>query len=225
MSFAVLWSPRAAFEKQRARPRGALILLVVALCAAAPTIAYVARSDMRAVVVKQLKKSGEYEKIPSDVRETAIAAATLTTTYVSPIGAAGQRAFWALVVGGLALLLWRPRSPDLTFKQTFAAAALGTAPIAVKDLILLVLFLVQDPARFAPENPIVSNVAALLAMDATKPAGTLLSYVDVFVIWSVWLTGLGFDVVRGAKRGGWVLPAALTVLFAALAAAVKLAAG
>jgi hypothetical protein len=224
MSVSVLWAPRPAFAAQRERPRGALVLLVIALCAAAPTIAYVARSDMRAVVVKEMKRAGQYDQIPGDAREIAIKAATITTTYGSPIGAAGQRAFWALVVGGLALLVFRAGAPGLTFKQTYAAAALGMAPYAVKDLILLVLFLAQDPARFDPENPLVSNLAAILGMDASKPLGALLRALDAFDLWTVWLTGVGLDVVRGAKRGGFVVPAALWVLFGLLAAAVKLAA-
>lgn len=224
-ALAVLWNPRAAFARQKAKPRGALLLLVLALCAAVPAIAYVARADMHAVVVKELKRAGQYEKIPEEQREQAIALGVTATKYGAPIGAAGARVAWILVVAALGLALLRGAARDVRYGHFLAAAALGAVPHVVEDLVLTVLFLTGDPTTYDAANPLVSNLAAVLSMDATKPLGALLAAVDAFTIWAVILTGIGFDVMRGKKGGGFWVPAGLAVAWAIVNAASKAAAG
>ncbi len=225
--FHVLFAPRGAFSQRKQSPRGVWFLLAMSLLAVAPAAVFVTRVDMQQVVVKELKRSGQYEKIPAAQRDQAIAIGVKITKVGAPLAAAVQRAMWIMAVTLIAFALFRAASADLKLSQCLAAAALGAFPLALKDAALTALFTLGDPQAFDPDNPLLSNPAAWLGMDTrTSVVAALLASVDLFTIWTVVVTGIGLNVVRGKRGpGGVLVPAGVAVAFAALAMMKAAAAG
>jgi len=120
-----------------------------------------------------------------------------------------------LVLGATVAVLfggWLLGAPG-AFWRAFAAVAIATLPLALREWLLASCLLRQgellpvDAARLLP-----SSLAALLP--ATTPvARTLLGAVDFFRLWSLLLLGLGFAAASGLPR--WKALVAVLVAYLA----------
>lgn len=112
---------------------------------------------------------------------------------------------------------------ELQFKQCFAISIYAFLPAILKGLLIIMTIFITGGAGFTFENPLASNLGALVDQSS---AGlfSLASSIDVFNIWTVILTGIGYSCVTQLKRGtcmgvvfGWW--AFNTLLWAGVAAA------
>lgn len=204
----ILLSPRRAFLGARERPRALLLVLAVSLLAALPAIAFVSTVELGPFLVKQMKASGQdLDEMPPEAQTFVREQLPKAMRVVIPVGAAGKRAGWILLLGVLGFALLRGGYPQLRFAQATAAIALGCAPLILADLLTAAVFVVKDPSRLDPLNPILSNPAAWLGLSVDKSvAGAVLHRLDLFQLWSLALCARGLNVVAGARsRVPWVL--------------------
>ncbi|MHB8734520.1 MAG: YIP1 family protein [Terriglobales bacterium] len=113
------------------------------------------------------------------------------------------------------------------FKQVLGIVSHALLPMSVLYLLATAIFAVHpDPASIPLENPIASNAAYF--MDPTSTGAVLLTLakrLDLFVIWSVVLLGLGLAALSRKDRPGnglavsfslWGVFVLVTVAYAAL---------
>lgn len=213
---SILLTPRAAFLGLRGKPRAVVLVLAVSLLAALPGVAFVTTVDLGAYLDKQMRASGQkVEEMPEEAQRALKEQAPKVMRVVIPVGAAGKRAGWILLMGVLGFAFLRGGFPALRFSQAAAAVALATTPLVLGDVLKAALFWSQDAARLDVMNPILSNPAAWFGLSVEKsPLGAVLSHADLFELWSLALTAMGLNVVAGAKsKIPWIL---VGVTFAAL---------
>jgi cytochrome b subunit of formate dehydrogenase len=104
----------------------------------------------------------------------------------------------------------------LTFSQTMAVVSYASLPGIIKSLLMiLTAFLMPD--SYNPLNPVATNIGYLLESGGTF-SRVFLAFVDVFSIWTLYLSALGFTCISKVKMGtsaaivfGWYLLFALAV--------------
>ncbi len=88
-----------------------------------------------------------------------------------------------------------------SFAQYLALWFYGTLPLLLKSLLTSVtLFAGLGADQFQMENPVGSNIGFYLGQDAPAWLSKLLSFADVFTIWSVLLLILGGAIIAKVKR-------------------------
>lgn len=113
-----------------------------------------------------------------------------------------------------------------TFSQYLAVWMYAYLPMLFKSLLACIaLFAGLGADQFRIENPVGTNIGFYLGQDAPKWLNTLLSFADIFSLWTVVLLIIGAAIVARVKRGqaaivvvGWWV---LIVLFSTGMAAVR----
>jgi len=196
----VFIDPAGAFASVALRPLWGLVAALILVCAALPPMAFMQKTDADEVVRRELKKSGALEKIPQAQHEEVIAAgAKMMVAF--PLGAAGKRALWILLLSILCIGLLKGSKPDLAAGPVLGAVSLAMAPLAVHDVLMAGTFLSShDVMALDFTNPVLSNPAALFGIDAGHSlGGALVRGIDFFELWSCFLVGYGANAVVGVK--------------------------
>jgi hypothetical protein len=96
-----------------------------------------------------------------------------------------------------------------SFKQVFALVAYASLPGAVRYLLAtLTLFAGVSPDSFNLQNPVATNLGPLFSPTENPVLYAAASMIDIFGIWTLVLTAIGFTCISKAKIG-----TALTIVF------------
>jgi hypothetical protein len=165
------------------------------------------------------------EQIPADQKARVMAQQVTVTKYIS-YGFPVLALIWLVIV---ALVLWGTFSfgagGDIQFGQSLAIVIYASLPSLLKTLLAGLLLWIKVPEDFFIQNPIGTNIGHYLSFsDTPRFLYTLASAVDLFMIWVLVLTAIGFSVVGKVKQstayavvfGWWIV---VTLASAALGAA------
>jgi hypothetical protein len=196
----LLW-PHRAFDDVAERPRPWLRLLLVVIIAATPAVVFTNRVDTGRLAERMLNASGRLDDVPDTERAEILERTAQGLKVGLPGAAGGRRVLFIFLVAGLAFALLRGLVPHLRFTAVLGAVVVGTAPMLLHDGIKLAQALGDHPLFLDLDNPVMSNPAALLELDARGSAlGALAKAVDVFRLWSVWLCAVGLQTVSGKRN-------------------------
>ena len=215
----VYFSPREAFTRIVRSPRILLPLVGYVVLVLGFTAVWMQKMDAREFMKVQIEESGQADKIPAEQREAIIEQQAkwmpIFAWVMGPVGIAVT----LVAISGVLMFIFRFfYSSEVTFRQAFAivtwiffAVSLLTTP-----LMLLVLQLKGD-WNVAPQEAIQANLALLLDKStAAKPLWALLSSIDLFSLWMVFLLAVGFGVASKKTTGsaiwGVAIPWILIVL-------------
>jgi hypothetical protein len=213
------FAPREAFTRIVAKPAFLLPLVGYVVLVLAFTGVWMSKMEPREFMKTQLQESGQWDKIPADQREQILETQSkmmpIFGWVFGPIGVAVT----LLVVSAVLMFIFRFfYSSEVSFKPAFAivtwtffAVGLVTTP-----LLLLILQLKGD-WNINPQDAVQANLALLLDKStAAKPLWALLSSIDVFSLWMVFLLAVGFAVASrkttSSALWGVAVPWALIVL-------------
>ncbi len=202
----MLVDPDGAFAATVARPMTFACLLVAALFSLATPVAFLAAAErsggVEAVVVDGLKKSGRFDKIPPEAREDAMKNMASATKVFLPVGAVARRLLWIISLAGIAFALLRATRPQVRFSVVVACAAVGAAPLFVKDVVAAIaLSTVADVRGVDATNVVLSNPTAwfFTGADARTPLAATLRAFDLFELWAcVWIAA-GIERALGGR--------------------------
>ena len=215
----VYFSPREAFTRIVRSPRILLPLVGYVVLVLGFTAVWMQKMDAREFMKVQIEESGQADKIPAEQREAIIEQQAkwmpIFAWVMGPVGIAVT----LVAISGVLMFIFRFfYSSEVTFRQAFAivtwiffAVSLLTTP-----LMLLVLQLKGD-WNVAPQEAIQANLGLLLEKSgAAKPLWALLSSIDLFSLWMVFLLAVGFGVASKKTTGsaiwGVAIPWILIVL-------------
>ena len=219
----VFFSPKATFEDIARKPSWVLPILITTVLSVISVTALNQRMDWRAYIVQQIEKSPRGDQLTADQKQQqAETGAKFTVGIVYASGFLVPICF-ALFVG---LVMWGAYNllagAGASFSQSFSILAhAGLVGIITTPLFLLVLFL-RPPGTFDPNNPLATNLAALLPEDSAKWLLALCKSIDVFTIWTLILIAIGFAAVNPRKLKG---AKSFTVAFSVWAVYVVLRVG
>jgi hypothetical protein len=215
----VYFSPREAFTRIVRNPSFLLPLVGYVILVLGFTGIWMSRMDAREFMKVQIEESGQADKIPAEQREAIIEQQAkwmpIFAWVMGPVGIAVT----LLVIAGALMFIYRFfYASEVTFRQAFAivtwiffAVALVSTP-----LMLLVLQLKGD-WNINPQEVIQANLGLFLEKSsAAKPLWALLSSIDLFSLWMVFLLAVGFGVASKKTTGsaiwGVAIPWILIVL-------------
>jgi hypothetical protein len=90
---------------------------------------------------------------------------------------------------------------EVKFMQGMAISMYAFLPTVIKTLIATVLVGIGAAEGFTFQNPVASNLGGLADPTSSHFLYSVLSAIDVFNIWVLILTGIGYSCVTRVKRG------------------------
>lgn len=215
----VYFSPREAFTRIVRNPSFLLPLAGYILLVLGFTGIWMNKMDAREFMKMQLEESGQWDKIPAEQREAILERAPGQMKIFGWIGPIVATPVMLLLTAAVLLFIYRFfYSSEVVFKQsfsivtwTFFAVALVTTPL------LLLVFQLKGDWNVNPQEAIQANLALLLDKStAAKPLWALLSSIDLFSLWMVFLLAVGFGEASKKTTGsaiwGVAIPWILIVL-------------
>jgi hypothetical protein len=193
----MLLEPREEFPSMVARPRFWLPLVCWMVLGLALTAVWMQNVDSREFIRSQIELSGRAERIPADRMEQVIES---QTGFVKVMGWFGPVAFPLAITFGLAglyLIVFRFfYAGQLAYPQSAAIVAWSffTVKLVTIPANLLVMFLKGD-WNVIPEEAIQAGASLFFDRATTaKPLYSLMSSLDLFSFWVLWLLATGYGV-------------------------------
>ncbi len=197
----VLFSPKHTFEDIARKPSWVAPILLLTVIALAMNALLANKADWRSFSEEQLMSSPRGQQIPADQKELAIDRGAKGNQYFcyvrGVVGTSFLALFLALIYWGAYALIGGAR---LTFGKSFAVVAFTMVPGGIRELLGIPILILKDPSTLGnPYNFVGSNPGAYMSMSDPKWLSALASSFDVFIIWSVVLTAIGFHCMDPKK--------------------------
>lgn len=173
----------------------------------------------------QPKAQARLEQLPPDQRERQLEGGAKVTAIISYCFPILTLIIWLIIATALFATFKVGAGADVSFGVSFAIVIYSALPLMLKTILATVSVLAGlNPDSFSFQNPAATNPGYFM-----NPADGLFLYglataLDIFMIWTLVLTAIGFTCVSKVKRGtafaivfGWwaVLTLATTGLSAA----------
>jgi hypothetical protein len=183
------------------------------------------RKVMENQMQAQPKAQARLDDLPADQREQRLEAGAKVTAIISYTFPAITLIFWLVIATALFATFKVGAGADVSFKVSLAIVVYAGLPLLLKTaLAWLSVAAGMSPDSFSFQNPVATNPGYFMS-----PGGNVFLYdiatgIDIFMIWTLVLTAIGFTCVSKVKRGtsyaivfGWWV--VFTVLGAALGSA------
>ena len=202
--------------------------LLIVISSLAFTYAVDQKIGFRKVVENQVQASPKatqrLEEMPPDQRNQAMQGQAKGTRYFS-YGFSIVLLILYVVFAAIYLATFKfGAGADLTFKASLAVVIYAALPQVLKTILAIVSIVAgASPDSFMIQNPVATNPGYFLNPADSPFLFGLASSLDVFMIWTLVLTAIGFSCVGKVKRStamlvvfGWFI--AITLLFSGLGA-------
>jgi len=200
----VYFSPREAFQRIVRRPSFLLPLAAYLVLVFGFTGIWMSRMDPAEFMKVQLEESGQAEKMTAEQRQQVIDQQSKMMPVFGWVGSIVGTAVVLLLVAGVLLFVFRFfYAAEVTFKQamTIVSWVLFSVGLVTTPLLLLVLQLKGD-WNINPQYALQAHLGVLLdKQTAAKPLYALLSSIDVFSLWMIFLLAVGFGVASRKTTG------------------------
>ena len=145
----------------------------------------------QAAKLDQLSPEDRAKQMQTVVKFTAVA------SYGSPVFVV----VFLLIIAAVLLATFNfGMGAELTFNQSIAVVMYASLPGIIKALLAMLALAVGSGEGFILQNPVASNLSGLV-----DPSSHLLysiaTQVDLFMIWTLVLAGIGFACLTKVKRG------------------------
>jgi hypothetical protein len=183
------------------------------------------RKIMENQMQAQPKQQARLEQLPPDQREEQMQRGAKFTQIISYVFPLITLIIWLIIASVLFATFKFAAGADVSFKISLAIVIYAALPLILKTLLsMLSVMAGMSPDSFSFQNPIASNPGYFMTPADNVFLYSVASGVDIFMIWTLVLTAIGFTCVSKIKRGtaygivfGWW--AVFTLLGAAMGAA------
>ena len=183
------------------------------------------RKIMENQMQAQPKAQARLENLPAAQREAQLQSGAKVNEIISYAFPLITLIIWLIIASALYVTFKLATGADIPFKVSLAIVIYSALPLMVKTVLALASVLAgMSPDSFTFQNPVATNPGYFLNPADNVFLYSLLTGVDIFMIWTLVLTAIGFTCVSKVKRGtslaivfGWW--AVFTVLGAGLGAA------
>ena len=225
----VYFSPGETFQDIGRTPSIVLPIIVLILLTIGVVFVVSQRISFEKVAVQRIDDGvaeGKFSAEQAEQQKEGIKKMAPFFKFVIPFIAGIFVIVAALAIAGLAKLVSSMVGVENKFLPLFGVTIYTMLAVSLISSVLLIILLYLKPADdIDPNNPLGSNLAALLSMAGVtslpKFLKGLLTYVDVFYIWKVVLLGIGYAAVsRKLKTSTAIIYASVGALvFAVIGAA------
>ena len=160
----------------------------------------------RKVVENQLnarpKQAERIERMPAADRERVIEKQVTFTKLFSYSYFVIILAWYAIIAGILLASFKFGAGADIKYKTVFALTVYAGLPGLLKTILAIISILAGvSTDSFTFQNPVATNPGYFVDAAASPVLYTLLSSLDVFVIWTLVLAAIGITCISKVKRG------------------------
>ena len=199
----VLFSPGKTFEDVVRKPGWITPVLVSTLLSIISVVALNQRMNWRDYIVQQMEKSPRTAQMSADQKQQQAEVGVKFTVAIVYVAGVVVPVLFALLVGLVMMGAYNLLAgAGVRFAAAFSIVAhAALVGLVSTPLFLLVLFL-KPPGTIDPENPLATNLAALLPEESAKWLVALCKSFDIFVFWTLILLAIGFAAVNPKKLKG-----------------------
>jgi hypothetical protein len=199
----VFFSPGNTFADIVRKPSWILPVVLTTLLSIVATFAFSQRVNWREFMSQQIEKSPRAAQLSAEQKEQQIAGgAKITPIVVEVIGVVAP-ILAVLIIG---LVMWGAYSLLGGISTNFGTVMGITAHAFLTGLVsspLFLLIIYLKPAEnIDVDNPMATNLAALLPSESAKWLVALCKSIDVFTFWTLILLAIGFAAVNPKKLKG-----------------------
>jgi hypothetical protein len=200
----VFFSPQPTFEDIVRKPSWILPMALILLFSLAAIIALNSHFSWRDYISQQIEKSPRAAQLSAEQKEKQVEmSAKISPVFAYVFGLVlpicGLLVI-ALVLAGAYNIM---AGAGTNFKTSLAIVSHAFVPAAVVGTILFITVLFLKPVgMFDLDNPVATNVAALLPDDASKWLVALGKNIDLLEFWKLILLAIGFAAVYPKKLKG-----------------------
>jgi hypothetical protein len=214
----VFFSPKATFEDIVRKPSWVLPVVLLTLFSIGVSFAINQRINWRDFMSQQIEKSPQAASMSAEQKEQRIeGGAKFTPPFTYAIGLLGP-IIGALCVG---LVMWGAYNllggANTNFGTSFAITAHAFMTGLLSSFLFILVLYLKPYGTADLENPVATNLAAVLPDDSAKWLVALLKSIDVFTFWTLILLAIGFAATNPKKLRG---SKAFTIAFSVWAAYV-----
>ena len=163
--------------------------------------------------VEHSKRADQFDKLPPDQQQKQLSISSAFVRYFSYGIPVTVLLFFAIMTTVLWMTFRLGTGADISFKTAYAILFYASLPGIIGSILGAVsMFAGVDPEGFNVNNPVATNPAYFMDRAGNKFLYGMASGLDVLVIWSIVLMGIGFSCNSKVKRGtaigivaGWYL--------------------
>jgi len=149
----------------------------------------------------QPKQAAKLDQLPPDQRAQRMEMSTKLTRDI----AYGFPIFTLIIAAVLAAVLMGTfnfgMGAEVRFSQCYAISMYAFLPGVIKALLVILTLLVGTGENFTFQNQLASNLGVLFDPNSSHFLYAVASSIDLFTIWTLVLTGIGYSCVTRVKRG------------------------
>ncbi len=196
----IYFEPRKTFESINRKPTWLGLFVILALLGSGVAYALTARMDYQTYMRKAIKMNPMTRNLSEDRVDEIIASRPPSAfqrysgVFMAPVGMIVGYVVLALVF----LVLFILMGASIGFKKSLAVTVWGMGPPGIIVTILSIIFILTKDPQTLDINP-AGNVASnlgLLVSPAERPGlNSLLSSIDLFSFWTIYLLATGYSVV------------------------------
>ncbi len=183
------------------------------------------RKIMENQMQSQPKAQARLENLPADKREQQLEGGAKFTQIISYAFPAITLLIWLIIATALFATFKFAAGASVSFKVSLAIVVYSALPLMLKTLLaLLSVAAGMSPDSFSFQNPVATNPGYFMSPADNVFLYSVASALDIFMLWTLVLTAIGFTCVSKVKSGtsyaivfGWW--AIFTLAGAALGAA------
>jgi hypothetical protein len=217
----VYFEPAKTFESINRKPTWLGIFVVVCVLAIAVTYVLRSRMDRETYMSKAMQanpitrifaRNMTEEQLQAAVSRPESAFERYSTPVMIPIGVLVMYA----ILAGVFLLLFMMLGASIPFKKSLSTTMWAMGPPGIVVTILSIIFmLVKDPQTLDinPAANVVSNLGALVSATEHPKLSSLLSSIDIFSVWTIFLLAVGFAACSERKLTTGKAAAGIVVLW------------
>ena len=187
--------------------------LVMAVLALLFVVVVDQKIGFRKVVENQIqlspKAADRIEKLPPPDRERTMQQQTTVTKFIS-YGYPAVILVWNALIAAILFATFKfGLSADLSFKRSYATVMYAGLPLVIKTVLAVIAVIAGvNTDSFTFQNPVATNPGYFLNAAENHVLYSLGTALDIFMIWTLIITAIGFSTGTKVKRG-----TALAVVF------------
>ena len=201
--FGVLFSPKSTFEDIVRNPSWLLPFVIYVVLVLLVCVCLNMRMNWRDYVSQQIEKSSQASQLSAEQKEQRIESGAKLApifTYVFGLG------FQLIIVFGITLIMWGAYSllggVSTNFSTAFGITTHAFMTSLVSSPLFILILFLKPYGTLDLENPLATNLAALLPEESAKWLVALGKSFDIFVFWILILLAIGFSTVNPKKLKG-----------------------
>jgi hypothetical protein len=196
----VLLNPQETFAEIVRRPSWIAPMALLVILGTATGALLNSKMDWNAYIRQEADKNPRFEQLSQEQKESAISKqAGITPYFVYGAGVLNV----PILLLAFALIYWGAMNlfhgAALRYGTAFAVTAHAMTPLAILNILALVILPLKARGEVDPQNIVAANVGAFLSTDAPKWLSSLGGSLDLFWIWCLALAAVGFSAAEPKK--------------------------